>query len=166
MTGYFGPRTQAAVQQFQCAENIICAGTPETTGWGVVGPRTRAAIKNVSCGDQPPPPPPPPTTISCTLSTDNPIIYQGESATLSWTKHQCSRRNHHSHRWLCLSLRLPHRLSHTNHHLQRPLHERQQRRHLSDDGDGVEREQHRLLHLERTNNPKWLVRHGIPILHG
>ena len=40
VTGYFGPLTQAAVQRFQCAEEIVCSGTPETTGYGRVGPKT------------------------------------------------------------------------------------------------------------------------------
>lgn len=43
-TGYFGALTQKAVQQFQCAKNIICSGSPWTTGWGSVGPKTRAAL--------------------------------------------------------------------------------------------------------------------------
>ena len=40
VTGYFGALTQAAVQRFQCAEEIVCSGTPATTGYGRVGPRT------------------------------------------------------------------------------------------------------------------------------
>lgn len=43
-TGYFGLRTEAAVQHWQAAHGIITAGTPETTGYGVVGPKTRAAM--------------------------------------------------------------------------------------------------------------------------
>ncbi|HEX4104025.1 MAG TPA: fibronectin type III domain-containing protein [Candidatus Paceibacterota bacterium] len=43
-TGYFGALTQKAVEQFQCAQAIICSGNPGTTGWGSVGPRTRAAL--------------------------------------------------------------------------------------------------------------------------
>ncbi|MBI4093761.1 right-handed parallel beta-helix repeat-containing protein [Candidatus Kaiserbacteria bacterium] len=43
-TGYFGRLTEAAVKKFQCAQNIVCAGSPSTTGYGAVGPRTRAAI--------------------------------------------------------------------------------------------------------------------------
>lgn len=43
-TGYFGALTQKAVQQFQCAENIVCSGSPWTTGWGLTGPKTRAAL--------------------------------------------------------------------------------------------------------------------------
>jgi peptidoglycan hydrolase-like protein with peptidoglycan-binding domain len=50
VTGYFGPLTQAAVQRFQCAESIVCSGTPSTTGYGQVGPLTRARL-NVLVGE-------------------------------------------------------------------------------------------------------------------
>ena len=40
----FGALTQKAVQKFQCAENIVCSGSPATTGWGQVGARTRKAL--------------------------------------------------------------------------------------------------------------------------
>ncbi|MBI4093358.1 sulfatase-like hydrolase/transferase, partial [Candidatus Kaiserbacteria bacterium] len=43
-SGYFGPLTEATVKKFQCNQNIVCVGTPSTTGYGTVGPRTRAAI--------------------------------------------------------------------------------------------------------------------------
>jgi putative peptidoglycan binding protein len=43
-TGYFGKLTQAAVQSWQRSHNIVPAGTPSTTGYGVVGPRTRASL--------------------------------------------------------------------------------------------------------------------------
>src|SRR5208337_321761 len=43
-TGYFGNLTQAAVQAFQAAHNIVSSGTPATTGYGSVGPRTHAAL--------------------------------------------------------------------------------------------------------------------------
>jgi len=47
VTGYFGPATQRAVQRFQCKYDIICSGSPGTTGWGVVGPRTRVKINEI-----------------------------------------------------------------------------------------------------------------------
>ena len=78
VTGYFGPRTQAAVQQFQCAENIICAGTSRDHRLGRRRPphprrhQERLMRRRPTAST-----PPPPTTISCTLSTDDPIIYQG-----------------------------------------------------------------------------------------
>lgn len=40
VTGYFGVLTQAAVQRFQCAEEIVCSGGAATTGYGRVGPKT------------------------------------------------------------------------------------------------------------------------------
>lgn len=50
VTGYFGPVTRQAVEQFQKAEGIVLNGTPETTGFGAVGPQTRAAIQRLTCG--------------------------------------------------------------------------------------------------------------------
>lgn len=44
ITGYFGPLTQAAVQRFQCAEEIVCSGSAATTGYGRVGPITLAQL--------------------------------------------------------------------------------------------------------------------------
>jgi chitodextrinase len=43
-TGFYGSLTQKAVQKFQCAQDIVCSGSPATTGWGSVGPRTRRAL--------------------------------------------------------------------------------------------------------------------------
>ncbi|HVO28767.1 MAG TPA: fibronectin type III domain-containing protein [Candidatus Paceibacterota bacterium] len=43
-TGYFGSLTQAAVQKFQCAEDIVCSGSPAATGWGTLGPKTRKSV--------------------------------------------------------------------------------------------------------------------------
>jgi len=43
-TGFFGSQTEAAVQAYQRANNIISAGSPATTGFGVVGPKTRRFI--------------------------------------------------------------------------------------------------------------------------
>jgi hypothetical protein len=53
ITGYFGSLTQKAVQRFQCKYNIVCSGTPETTGYGVVGPKTRFKIEEVFGGAKP-----------------------------------------------------------------------------------------------------------------
>ncbi|MBI4079896.1 peptidoglycan-binding protein [Candidatus Kaiserbacteria bacterium] len=44
ITSYYGPLTAAAVQRFQCAEEIVCSGTAATTGFGRVGPITRAQL--------------------------------------------------------------------------------------------------------------------------
>lgn len=43
-TTFYGAKTRSAVQAFQCAQNVVCSGTPGTTGYGVVGPKTRAAL--------------------------------------------------------------------------------------------------------------------------
>ncbi len=45
-TGFFGPITLKAVQDFQCSKLSICSGTPTTTGFGNVGPLTREIIVN------------------------------------------------------------------------------------------------------------------------
>jgi hypothetical protein len=47
ITGYYGPLTQLAVQRFQCQYNIVCSGTPETTGYGMVGPVTKEKLNEV-----------------------------------------------------------------------------------------------------------------------
>lgn len=46
-TTYFGELTRQAVQRFQCAEDIVCSGDEDTTGYGLVGPKTRAALNNL-----------------------------------------------------------------------------------------------------------------------
>ncbi len=43
-TGYFGPITEQAVQEWQSEHSVVSSGSPATTGWGVVGAKTRAAI--------------------------------------------------------------------------------------------------------------------------
>lgn len=43
-TGFFGSLTEAAVQAWQSARNIVSYGSPSATGWGVVGPKTRAFL--------------------------------------------------------------------------------------------------------------------------
>jgi peptidoglycan hydrolase-like protein with peptidoglycan-binding domain len=47
-TTTFGSMTASAVRSFQCDKGIVCSGTPETTGWGIVGPRTRALLNSLS----------------------------------------------------------------------------------------------------------------------
>ncbi len=44
VTGYFGPLTQAAVERYQCRENIVCSGDTASTGYGRLGPTTMARI--------------------------------------------------------------------------------------------------------------------------
>src|SRR3989344_3205966 len=43
-TNYFGTLTREALQKFQCARGIVCAGSPTSTGYGATGPKTRTAI--------------------------------------------------------------------------------------------------------------------------
>lgn len=46
-TGYFGPMTQQAVQDWQSSHGVVSSGSPDTTGFGFVGPATRTAM---GCG--------------------------------------------------------------------------------------------------------------------
>ncbi len=48
VTGFYGALTEAAVKRFQCKHKLVCEGTPESTGYGVVGPRT-AALMALQC---------------------------------------------------------------------------------------------------------------------
>lgn len=48
VTGFFGALTETAVKKFQCKNQIVCDGSPDSTGYGVVGPRT-AAILALQC---------------------------------------------------------------------------------------------------------------------
>ncbi|MCG2694857.1 peptidoglycan-binding protein [Candidatus Parcubacteria bacterium] len=43
-TNYFGTITEEAVKQFQCKYGIVCSGTSEETGYGLVGAKTRAKL--------------------------------------------------------------------------------------------------------------------------
>ncbi|MFH0806184.1 MAG: Ig-like domain-containing protein [Candidatus Brennerbacteria bacterium] len=47
VNGTYGPATERAVKKFQCKNNIICAGSRGTTGWGAVGPRTRVKLNEL-----------------------------------------------------------------------------------------------------------------------
>lgn len=78
VTGYYGSLTTAAVQRFQCQENIVCSGTPQTSGYGRVGPRTLAAISGtggaVPGGD-----------ISAPRMFPATVSVTTNSATITWT---------------------------------------------------------------------------------
>jgi len=50
VTGFFGILTQEAVQRFQCKYDVVCSGTPSTTGYGRVGPVTLAQINALISG--------------------------------------------------------------------------------------------------------------------
>jgi peptidoglycan hydrolase-like protein with peptidoglycan-binding domain len=73
VTSYYGSLTQSAVKKFQCAQSIVCSGSPFTTGWGSVAPKTRAVIATLTCL------PPPPPTMSCTWNGQT--IPNGSSVT-------------------------------------------------------------------------------------
>jgi len=47
VSGYYGSLTTKAVERFQCKYEIICEGTPYTTGYGTVGPKTRSKLNEV-----------------------------------------------------------------------------------------------------------------------
>ena len=82
-TGYFGPLTEAAVQQWQCRNMQLCSGGPEENGWGVVGPQTRRAMRVGCDASFPPAPPPYPSNASCTL--DGVTVLHGQSWTFYLT---------------------------------------------------------------------------------
>jgi peptidoglycan hydrolase-like protein with peptidoglycan-binding domain len=44
-TGFFGSLTLAAVQKFQCDNNIACTGG---AGYGIVGPKTRNILNSLA----------------------------------------------------------------------------------------------------------------------
>ena len=46
-TGYYGLATQSAVEKFQCDKNIICSGTVDSSGYGMVGKMTRNVLSNL-----------------------------------------------------------------------------------------------------------------------
>jgi len=47
ITGYFGPLTEKAVQNFQKKNKIISSGAPGITGYGIFGPQTRAKVQEI-----------------------------------------------------------------------------------------------------------------------
>ncbi|MEX2437527.1 MAG: peptidoglycan-binding protein, partial [Candidatus Paceibacterota bacterium] len=47
-TDYFGQLTEDAVRRFQIKYGIVSAGTPATTGFGLVGPQTRAKLNELN----------------------------------------------------------------------------------------------------------------------
>lgn len=93
VTGYYGERTTAAVERFQCTYGIVCSGTPEMTGYGRVGPVTLAKIRERQGGVSLPPVGVPP------VGTDvwAPVLYPptaattSNSAAISWTTNEQAR---------------------------------------------------------------------------
>ena len=43
-TGFFGSKTELAVQQWQSTHSVVSSGSSNTSGFGYVGPRTRGAL--------------------------------------------------------------------------------------------------------------------------
>ncbi len=102
-TGYFGTLTEAAVQEFQAAHDLVSSGAPATTGYGVVGPRRRALLATfaaqTSSSSTPPantPPVVPPLSYgggggssspppTCALTVGAPSIVLGSSTALGWS---------------------------------------------------------------------------------
>ncbi len=69
VTGYFGPATEKAVQRWQGRNGVVTAGTPSTTGFGLVGSLTRDAIKKLCTGVGAVTTPPPSTVIAPSLNS-------------------------------------------------------------------------------------------------
>lgn len=107
-TGYFGPATERALQQWQVREGVVSSGDSETTGFGAAGPKTRAMML-VKCkglkeqagsnpvlpqeGDAIIPPPVRPATSTilnpnmppvCVLRATRSVIMAGEKVVLMW----------------------------------------------------------------------------------
>lgn len=71
-TGYFGARTQGALQAFQKSSGVVSNGSPLTTGYGAVGPKTRAAL--ALCTPAVVPPVVTPPVIPQTPPTTTPVV--------------------------------------------------------------------------------------------
>ncbi len=52
ITGYYGPVTMRAVQEFQKAQAIVSSGNVYSTGFGAFGPKTHRALKALCSGTQ------------------------------------------------------------------------------------------------------------------
>ncbi len=93
-TGFFGSKTESAVQQFQCAKEITCTGDAASTGWGIVGPKTRSAIEQ-TCGAPkrdlninnftPQAQSSGAAAIMCALSVRPSVVQRGQSSMLAWS---------------------------------------------------------------------------------
>jgi peptidoglycan hydrolase-like protein with peptidoglycan-binding domain len=83
ITGYFGTLTQAAVQRFQVAQNIVSSGTPTTTGYGRVGPSTMLRLNQLMDGTQA-------SNIVPVLGSPN-VQYGRDVATITWATNEATR---------------------------------------------------------------------------
>ncbi|MDP2650212.1 MAG: peptidoglycan-binding domain-containing protein, partial [bacterium] len=85
VTGYFGSLTKMAVERYQCLENIVCSGTPQTTGYGRVGPTTMARINaNLGAGGGTGGS----TDISAPVMSEETVTASSNSATVNWTTNE------------------------------------------------------------------------------
>ena len=87
-TGFFGPLTRAAVQMFQCQEQIICGGTPKDTGYGLVGQGTRQRLNTLSIPEASPPALPTPAPLPPTQQPGSTSSPQAVIAQLKAQLHQ------------------------------------------------------------------------------
>lgn len=83
VTGYFGTLTQKAVQRLQCKYNIICSGTPATTGYGRVGPKTMALINSLLVGTG--------VDVHAPVISNVAVSTQPTSTTVSWNTNENAR---------------------------------------------------------------------------
>ena len=89
VSGYFGPLTEQAVEQWQSSHGVVATGTPHTTGFGFVGPRTRQLLGCTGTTTPVVIPSIISTTTSSTptasLTASSATIASGQSTTLSWS---------------------------------------------------------------------------------
>lgn len=88
VTGYYGSLTASAVGRYQCAQNIVCSGTPSTTGYGHVGPRTLASLQVALGGSVQNPPG---SDISAPIMSGYQVSTSSNSATIAWTTNENAR---------------------------------------------------------------------------
>ena len=93
VTGYYGTLTTAAVERFQCVYDIICSGSPVTTGYGRVGPLTLAEIRVRQGGVSLPPVGIPSTGGDVNAPILNPptVATTSVSALIAWTTNEAVR---------------------------------------------------------------------------
>src|SRR3989344_8655350 len=84
VTGYFGSLTRAAVQRFQCKQNIVCSGDSVSTGYGRVGPRTLGVINGMIGGNTS-------FDVSAPVMSTPIISTATTSATVTWTTGEAAR---------------------------------------------------------------------------
>ena len=89
VTGYYGSLTAAAVQRFQCRQNIVCSGSAATTGYGRVGPMTFTRL--ISVGGLTGTGGPDMGDVHAPAISAAAVSVNSNSATLAWTSTEPSR---------------------------------------------------------------------------